>query len=311
VKLKKPHFWDYTKPNIISILLLPLTIPIFLKNFFTLASTEKFEKIKTICVGNIYLGGTGKTPFTIKLNEIIKKLNFKSGIIKKYYKDQIDEQKILRINNKLYCENDRSLAIQKAINDKRDIIVFDDGLQEKAINYNLSFVCFNIQNWIGNGLLLPAGPLREKLSSLKNYSAVVLNGNGENTNHIRKQIKKYNSKIKIFETKYVPTNLKKFKKNTKYLIFSGIGNPNTFNKTLLVNKIKIADTVIFPDHYQYTTEDVIKIRKLAKKHKAKILTTEKDYLRLNNKNKKKIEYLKVKLVIKNERKLISFLKSSL
>ena len=219
MKLIKPHFWDYTKPNLVSIFLLPLTIPLFLKNFFTSASTEKFRKIKTICVGNIYLGGTGKTPFSIKLSEIVKKLNFTSGIIKKYYKNQADEQKILKINNKLYCEKDRSLAIQKAINDKKDIVIFDDGLQEKTINYNLSFVCFNIQNWIGNGLLLPAGPLRENLSSLKNYSAVVLSGNGESISHIKKQIRKYNSKIKIFETKYVPTNLKKFKKNNKYLVF--------------------------------------------------------------------------------------------
>jgi len=96
VKLKKPNFWDYKKPNLFSFLLLPLTIPIFLKNFFTKSNGNKFEKIKTICVGNIYVGGTGKTPFAIKLNAILKKLNFKTAIIKKYYKDQTDEQKILK-----------------------------------------------------------------------------------------------------------------------------------------------------------------------------------------------------------------------
>ena len=96
MKLKKPNFWDYKRPNLLSFILLQLTIPIFLKNFFTKSNGNKFEKIKTICVGNIYVGGTGKTSFTIKLNEILKKLNFKTAIIKKYYKDQIDEQKILK-----------------------------------------------------------------------------------------------------------------------------------------------------------------------------------------------------------------------
>ena len=76
MKLKKPNFWDYKKPNLFSFLLLPLTIPIFLKNFFAKSSSNKFEKIKTICVGNIYVGGTGTTSFAIKLNEILKKLNF-------------------------------------------------------------------------------------------------------------------------------------------------------------------------------------------------------------------------------------------
>ncbi len=311
MKFKKPHFWDTSKLSIISILLLPLTIPLLIKNYFTFKNNEKFEKISTVCVGNIYIGGTGKTPFAIKLNEIIKSLNFNSAFIKKYYQDQLDEQKLLKLNNKLYCDKNRLISIKKAINEKKDLLIFDDGLQEKNINYNLTFVCFNIQNWVGNGFLLPAGPLREKLSSLKNYSAAVLTGNGENTIHIKKKIKQINPKIKIFEAKYVPTNLKKFKKNVKYLVFSGIGNPSTFNKTLSINKIKIFEHIVFPDHYNYTNNDILKIKKKAKINNVKILTSQKDYLRLSKKNKKKIEYLKVKLIIKNESKLINFLKSSL
>ena len=311
MKLKKPNFWDYKKPNLLSFFLLPLTIPIFLKNFFTKSNGKKFEKIKTICVGNIYVGGTGKTPFTIKLNEMLKKLNFKTAIIKKYYKDQVDEQKILKKNNKLYCESERIVALQKATFDKNEIAIFDDGLQQKSLNYDISFVCFNIQNWIGNGFLLPAGPLRESLSSLKNYSAVILAGNNENTKHIKSQIKNYNSKIKIFDAKYTPINLKKFKSNKKYLVFSGIGNPNTFKKTLLTNKIKITKSIVFPDHYQYTNKDIMQIKQLAKKLKTRILTTEKDYIRLNKNNKKNIDFLKVQLVIKNKKNLVNFLKTKL
>ena len=89
MKLKKPHFWDYKEITLISLLLLPFTIPILLRNLFVKFNKKVETKIKTICVGNIYLGGTGKTSFTIKLNEILRKLKFKTAIIKKYYSDQI------------------------------------------------------------------------------------------------------------------------------------------------------------------------------------------------------------------------------
>ena len=67
----------------------------------------------------------------------------KTAIIKKYYKNQIDEQKILKKKNKLYCENERIVAIQKAVLDKNEIAIFDDGLQQKSLSYDISFVCFN------------------------------------------------------------------------------------------------------------------------------------------------------------------------
>ena len=84
MNLKKPYFWDLPKPNIISYLLIPFTIPIILRNFlFKFFKKEKLSKIKTVCVGNIYLGGTGKTPLTIRIYEILKKLNYKVATAKK------------------------------------------------------------------------------------------------------------------------------------------------------------------------------------------------------------------------------------
>ena len=310
MKLKKPYFWDDKKINLISILLLPLTIVLFIKNLFTFKNNQKIANIKTICVGNIYVGGTGKTPFSIELNNILKNLNFKTAIIKKFYKDQIDEQKLINTKCKLYCENKRIDSIKKAIKDKNEIAIFDDGLQDKCLNYDISFVCFNIQNWVGNGFLLPAGPLRENLKSLINYSAVILSGNGENTKKIRSQIKKYSPKIKIFETIYNPINIKKLRNNENYLIFSGIGNPETFKRTLTLNKVKVIKSIVFPDHYQYTNSDIRKLKQLAKKLKTKILTTEKDFMRIRE-NKKGINFIKVNLLVKNKKNLIKFLMESL
>ena len=95
MNFKKPIFWDLKKPNIFSYLLLPFTIPVIINNFFLCIQKKyKFSKIKTVCIGNIYLGGTGKTPLTIKLFNIIKKMGFDVITAKKFYSNQIDEQNL-------------------------------------------------------------------------------------------------------------------------------------------------------------------------------------------------------------------------
>ena len=96
MKLKKPKFWDYKKPNIISYLLLPISLLLAILKVVidALIKKKKYLSIKTICVGNIYLGGTGKTSLSLKINEILGS-KVKSCFIKKYYSNQIDEQKIL------------------------------------------------------------------------------------------------------------------------------------------------------------------------------------------------------------------------
>ena len=86
-------------------------------------------------------------------------------------------------------------------------------------------------------------------------------------------------------------------------MFCGIGNPNEFKKTLLKNKFKIKKEIIYPDHYKITTNEIDNIKKIAKKDKLNIITTEKDYYRLTKKQKKGIKFLKVKLKIKNLNKL--------
>ncbi len=306
---KKPFFWDYEKPNYLAYLLLPLTSVIAIRNFLSKFKKKRSVNIKTICVGNIYVGGTGKTPLVIKTKNILNNLNFKTAFIKKFYKDHIDEQKLLEKNGDLFCSKKRSAALDNAIKEGFDAVLFDDGLQDNSINYDLKFVCFNSDKWIGNGLLLPAGPLREKINSISKYNAVFLNGNSKNNQNIKNQIKKYNDKAKIFETYYKISNLNEISLKEKYLIFSGIGNPDSFEKTLKENKFCIEKNIIFPDHYQYRQKDLDQIFELAKKMNLKILTTEKDFLRINTNYSFNIKYAKIELIIKDEINLINYLNS--
>ena len=311
MKLKKPNFWDYKKPNLIAYLLLPLSFLVQIFNFFKEKQKIKIQRIKTICIGNIYLGGTGKTPLSIKINEILNNLNFKTAFIKKNYINHIDEKKLLSSKGKVFFEKDRIDSIKNAIDDKIDIVILDDGLQDKRISYDISFVCFNIQKWVGNGLVLPSGPLRENLNSLKKYDAIFLNGNGEDNLLIQNIIKKINPNIKIFEGKYEPIKLEKLDLNSNYLAFSGIGNPESFLETLKKNKIKVIKNLNFPDHYNYSHKDISNIKKTAKDYNANIITTEKDFKRIDILNSKDIEYLEIILKIKNENELINFLNKKL
>jgi len=313
MKLKKPRFWDYKKPNFISYLLLLFTFPLIINNFFLKLKKNNTNnsKIKKICIGNIYLGGTAKTPLTIKIYQILNSLKFKTATIKKFYTNHIDEQKMLTEKTKLYCLKDRNMALDKAIKDNNDVVIFDDGLQDKSINYDLEFVCFNNIKCIGNGLLIPAGPLREKISSIKKYDAIFINGNEVDNSDFKSLIKKYNKDIKIFESTYSPINIEKFDINERYLVFSGIGNPESFKEILMKNKFNIIKEIIFPDHYNYTQDDIDEIKTQAKKLNATIITTEKDYTKINSSNYDDIKFLQIDLKIKNEIELINYLKINL
>ena len=312
MNLNKPNFWDLKRPNLIAYMLMPLTIFVRINNFIlNFKVKKKDQKIKSICIGNIYLGGTGKTPSAIKIYQIIKKMGLEVVVGKKYYKSQLDEIMILKKKTKLIVEDDRKKILKKAVKKCFDTVIFDDGLQDQRLSYNLQIVCFDSQNWVGNNQLIPSGPLREKINSLKNYDCVFLKGENIYNKKIVKSINKVNRKMKIFFTYFKVINLKKFDNKKKYLIFSGIGNPDSFKKELIKNKLNIVKEVIFPDHFEYKKKDIKNIKKIARDLNAEIITTEKDYVKISKIDKKNINFLKVDLVIKKEKKFINFLKTKI
>jgi len=212
---------------------------------------------------------------------------------------------------KLIEEKNRSMILKEAINKDQNIIIFDDGLQDKRISYDLQFVCFDTNNFIGNGQLLPSGPLREKISSLKKYDAVFLKGEDDNlTNHVD-LIRTHNANIQIFETYFEINNLNEFNLKEDYLIFSGIGNPHSFKNILKKNNFNVVKEVIFPDHYNYTKSEIEKLKIQARNINAKIITTEKDFVKVSQLDSSNIDFVEVKLKVKNEKNLINFLKTKM
>ena len=172
MSLKKPKFWDYKKPSLISNLLFPLSKLVEIRSNWIKSHKIKIDNIKTICVGNIYLGGTGKTSIAIELKKLLDTQNIKSCFIKKKYPDQLDEQRLLEKFGKIFINKSRIEALKDARSENYKIAIFDDGLQDKNILYDLVFVCFNKKNFIGNGRVIPSGPLREPLRNIKKYKNI-------------------------------------------------------------------------------------------------------------------------------------------
>ncbi len=297
MKLKKPKFWDYKEPNLISNILFPISKIIEFLSKIKISKKKKFKQIKSICIGNIYLGGTGKTSLAIEIKKILDKSNLKSCFIKKDYSDQIDEQELLKNYGKTFIDKSRIKALKKAISENYEVAIFDDGLQDKNISYDLSFICFNQKNLIGNGRLIPAGPLRESLDNLKNSNIFLIGNDDDNISFKNILLEKF-SNLDFFDCIYEPLNFEDIKLGNNFIVFSGIGNHQTFIDMLKKKNFQITKDLEYPDHYNYSKNDMDTIYKMAEKYNAKILTTRKDYLRLDKNYKKEIQFIDVSLKIK-------------
>ena len=309
MKILKPEFWN-KKNNLFSIFLLPLSLflQILVKLRNIMIKAEKLP-IPVICVGNIYLGGTGKTPLCIEIVRILQKFNKKTAIIKKSYAKHMDEFKLIKSKKiKLFKNNSRILAIKDAVSNKFDCVILDDGFQDPSISKDLNIICFDGKQLAGNGMTLPSGPLREPLSSLKNCQIVIICG--DVNDEFEKEIKNISKNIIFFYSKYIPTNIESFKGHN-LLAFAGIGNPKNFFNLLDENNLKVIKRISFPDHYSYSLKELNKLIDFALENNLKLITTEKDFFRINHHNLSQIDYLSLKLEIKKndifEKEIVKYL----
>jgi len=307
--LFKPKFWD-KKIGLFSTLLFPFSLITIFIVFLKKKLINKYTfKTPVICIGNIYIGGTGKTPASILFANEIAKLHRKPVIIRKYYKSHYDEHELIKNNFKDFIlSKNRFEAIKKVDKSEFDVVILDDGLQDYKIKKNLSIVCFNENQLIGNGLVLPSGPLRENLSALKDVEVVLING--KKNKSFEEKIYNINRNLKIFYSYYKPLNLEDFK-SKKLFALAGIGNPNNFFRIIEENNLKIEKKFIFPDHYKFSKSEIQNIIQEAESKNAEIIMTEKDYFKIRDFNLKKLNFLKVSLKIQNKEELIGIIEKSI
>ena len=298
MKFKKPKFWNDI--NFLSICLFPLCLVTIIFNIFKTHFIKGFRSnIPVICVGNIFIGGTGKTPLSIYIYNLLKKRKFKPAIIRKYYNSHLDEINFTKSKVKqFFYDKDRTLSISKAESQKNNVVIMDDGLQDFSVIKDLNIVCFNSSDLVGNGFVLPAGPLREKLNNVNDCQIAVINGKRNIT--FEKKLKSISNNIEIYQSKYIIKNLKKFK-TKKILAFAGIGSPESFFMFLRDNGLKVKREISFPDHYNYTKKEIENLVLKAKEDGLTLLTTEKDFFRIKPSGLKNLNYVSVDLKIINDK----------
>ena len=307
MNFNKPKFWDHSNISFWSILLLPFSLVFLLtSSIIKILKTQKKFPIPVICIGTIYVGGTGETPLTSEVFKILKSSGKNPGFVKKGYDYLSDEINMLEKIGKTFIDKNRTDAIGKLVTEGYDIAVLDDGFQDFTVKKDFSILCFNSKQLIGNGLVMPSGPLRENFNSILRANCIVINGekNLEFENKIKRTFKK---EIKIFYSKYKIKNMKNLQ-DKEITAFAGIGNPSNFFDLLKENNLNLKKTYSFPDHYNYSQRD---FEKIIGDNSMKVVTTEKDYYRMNDEQKKNCDCVIVDLEIENKDKFISLINSYL
>jgi len=300
---KTPKFWE-NKYHLLTFALYPFSIIyyIFFKlNSFLQKQNRRKLKLKAICIGNIYLGGTGKTPLAHKIFQDLKN-NRKCCVLKKFNKNQDDEIKMLRQKTTLFTPKTRLSGLLHAEKNGFDTVILDDGMQDYSFNKYKSILCIKSDVGFGNEFMIPAGPLREPLSSIKNYNIALINGN--KCELIEKKLRKIHKDIIIFYSKYTIQNKAKFL-NKKFLAFSGISNNDSFFRLLKFNNLDIKLTKSFEDHHSFTNHEIEYLLNICNQQKLNIITTEKNYHGIPRQYKDKISYIKLKLEINNFEKFLN------
>ncbi|MDC6451455.1 tetraacyldisaccharide 4'-kinase [Alphaproteobacteria bacterium] len=298
--INTPEFWY--KNDLIaklkSFLLFPFSMIWILVSIIKKNFVKKYKSnLKVVCIGNLNVGGTGKTPFAIQTYKVLQSLGYKpvfltrgyKGIqkgpieVKKFheFKDVGDEALLLRKVGVTIVSSNRYLGAKYIENLKKkfDIIVMDDGLQNYQLKQDIKMLLIDKKILFGNGYCIPAGPLRETINQgLKKIDAIIFTGNNgmKNINvHFSKNIQSFNTTLKI--TKHLKT------KQTSFLAFCALANPMKFYETLEKNSFKVNSTKSFPDHHEYNNEDINKLKQEANSKNLKLITTEKDYVKIHDK----------------------------
>jgi tetraacyldisaccharide 4'-kinase len=254
--------------------------------------------LKVISVGNVTLGGTGKTPFTMALARILEE-NLKKSVSILIRGYGWDEQEMLKRNLAdvpVLVGQDRFRSSNKAVKlYGSDTAILDDGFQHWELARDLNIVLIDSRNPFGNGHLFPRGVLREPKRSLERADVIVLtksNGSAAVMGAVRKEVSAVSKSAIILEAAHVPKHLYEGRarifhdlssvRAKRVILLSSIGDPLYFEETVTGLGADVIEHIKFPDHHDYREKDIERVTaKCDERHFDFIITTEKDIVKLN------------------------------
>ncbi|MCB9982134.1 MAG: tetraacyldisaccharide 4'-kinase [Rhodospirillales bacterium] len=329
--LKTPSFWyrpaDSTPPLKEQLLFPVSALYKLLYDAHHVLRNPYKASIPVLCIGNLVAGGTGKTPTSLALLKTLKGHNIAQNpafLIRGYGGaetgplrvdprmhtawDVGDEALILAQAAPTYIGGNRAASAQMAAENGADIIIMDDGLQNPGIHKDLRLVVVNGEMGFGNKKLMPAGPLRQPLN--KDYSmadGVILIGRDT-----RGALDAFPEDKPLIRAHLEAQASCHIDTQTPYLAFAGLGYPEKFFRYLKDTlKMNIVSCVPFSDHHPYSRHDIKDLHEQAQELGARLITTEKDYLRLPHLKKIHIETLPIEMCWENEEALVKLLQNRL
>ena len=287
----------------------------------------KYEKmpIPVVCIGNVTLGGAGKTPTVIFLVDYLIKNKIKVHVVSRGYggkfKDTVlvdpkihtafdvgDEPLLISQYANVWVSKKKKEGVLAAYKAGAEIVLLDDGYQNFSIGKDLNILVFDAEIDLKNERVFPLGNLRESPSSaIARADFLICIGSPISRRNLQNNfIQHHNSKI--IEGKFKP-NVTPLLKKRKLVAFCGIGRPEKFFSMLGALDMKVINKISFPDHHFYSEKQVEKILKIAERNDALVVTTEKDYVKIPKSYKKVIYPINIELHLSKRKKLLSELKN--
>ena len=302
--------------NFISCVLYPLGLLYGLATFLRLKLKKSHQVgCRVICVGNLGAGGSGKTPVAVSLAKMLQQNGKNPFFITRGYggqqKDVLvtsahtaaqvgDEPLLLFRQAPVVVNPDRFRGALKAVRQGADVIIMDDGFQNPSLHKDISLLVIDGSYGFGNGFCIPAGPLREFLSSgLKRADAAVIIG--EDKHNLSSLLKP----LPVFKGKVVPECGQI--SNRRIIAFAGIGRPQKFYQSLKECGFELLQCFDFPDHHFYNNQELEKIISAAQKQNADIYTTAKDFVKIPSPLRSYCKVLEISIEWENPQALYDFL----
>jgi len=295
--MREPEFWR--RRSLLSLLLMPFA------TIFSAVAAARIKKIgqslavPVICVGNYHGGGAGKTPTTLALVRLLRDLDETPVVLSRGYGGSLngpvevdpdrhsaaevgDEPLMMARSVPVVVAKDRVAGATLAMSRRASVIVMDDGFQNPALAKDVSLIVIDGTRGIGNGRVIPAGPLRAPLwLQCERTDALLIVGDGMAADSVAARIKMKGAPVLRGHFAPDPACVEALR-GRPVLAFTGIGDPDRFFATLRTSGIEVAAERPFPDHHPFSDDDIASLLDQARRDGLALVTTEKDLARLGD-----------------------------